>query len=237
MDNDCTHNHTKVKEWLVQRPRFHPHFIPTYASWIHQVDHFFGMVIQKAIRCGPSGWRPLNRSWPRSNAFVKPSPGRDIRRWAWTLWATWFASSCYQDKFTRAKGWRHGSATCPLVLRWLTRHSTAMACSESCRCVAPQRSSPKGNRKNRRSYDREACKWRHRIESFFARIQDLPSSLAQYLRPPWNSRAERSIPERSTATKRKLVTGATLKSNHHRVLPPDQIESIPMQTLDNKSFW
>ena len=34
VDNYCTHKHSKVKEWLAGRPRFHLHFIPTYASWI-----------------------------------------------------------------------------------------------------------------------------------------------------------------------------------------------------------
>lgn len=52
IDNYCTHKHSKVKEWLVQRPRFHLHFTPTYASWINQVERFFGIITQKAIRRG-----------------------------------------------------------------------------------------------------------------------------------------------------------------------------------------
>ncbi|KKZ11578.1 MAG: hypothetical protein TE42_07585 [Candidatus Synechococcus spongiarum SP3] len=40
-----------VEEWLVQRrPRLHLHCTPTYASWIHQVERFFGIISQKAMR-------------------------------------------------------------------------------------------------------------------------------------------------------------------------------------------
>ena len=52
VDNYCTHKHAKVKEWLGQRPRFHLHFTPTYASWINQVERFFCIITQQAIRRG-----------------------------------------------------------------------------------------------------------------------------------------------------------------------------------------
>ena len=37
-----------MKEWLGQRPRFHVHFTPTYASWINQVERWFGIINQNA---------------------------------------------------------------------------------------------------------------------------------------------------------------------------------------------
>ena len=52
MDNYCTHKHRKVKEWLAVRPRFHVHYTPTYASWINQVERWFGLITQQAIRRG-----------------------------------------------------------------------------------------------------------------------------------------------------------------------------------------
>ena len=52
IDNYCTHNYAKMKEWLARQPRFHLHFTPTYASWINQVERWFGIIIQKAIRRG-----------------------------------------------------------------------------------------------------------------------------------------------------------------------------------------
>ncbi|HBP53991.1 MAG TPA: hypothetical protein DD643_06460 [Synechococcus sp. UBA8638] len=52
IDNSCTHKHVKVKEWLPRQPRLHLHFTPTYASWINQVERFFGIITRKAIRRG-----------------------------------------------------------------------------------------------------------------------------------------------------------------------------------------
>ena len=52
VDNYCTHKHAKVKAWLAQRPRFHVHYTPTYASWLNQVERWFGLITQRAIRRG-----------------------------------------------------------------------------------------------------------------------------------------------------------------------------------------
>jgi transposase len=52
VDNYATHKHAKVKTWLARRPRFHVHFTPTYASWINQVERWFGVITQHAIRRG-----------------------------------------------------------------------------------------------------------------------------------------------------------------------------------------
>ncbi len=49
VDNYATHKHAKVRSWLAQRPRFHVHFTPTYASWLNQVDRWFGIITQRAI--------------------------------------------------------------------------------------------------------------------------------------------------------------------------------------------
>jgi len=52
VDNYCTHKHAKVRSWLAQRPRFHVHYTPTYASWLNQVERWFGIITQRAIRRG-----------------------------------------------------------------------------------------------------------------------------------------------------------------------------------------
>ncbi len=52
VDNYCTHKHAKVHSWLAQRPRFHVHHTPTYASWLNQVERWFGDITQRAIRRG-----------------------------------------------------------------------------------------------------------------------------------------------------------------------------------------
>ncbi len=52
VDNDATHKHPKVKRWLALRPRYHIHFTPTYASWLNQVEIWFNLITQRAIRRG-----------------------------------------------------------------------------------------------------------------------------------------------------------------------------------------
>jgi putative transposase len=51
-DNYATHSHPKIKAWLAARPRWHMHFIPTYSSWLNQVERFFSLITDKAIRRG-----------------------------------------------------------------------------------------------------------------------------------------------------------------------------------------
>lgn len=50
VDNYATHKHPKVKAWIAARPRWHVHFIPTYSSWLNQVERFFAIITDKAIR-------------------------------------------------------------------------------------------------------------------------------------------------------------------------------------------
>jgi putative transposase len=52
MDNYGTHKHARVKRWLAARPRYHVHFTPTYGSWLNQVEIWFNIITQKAIRRG-----------------------------------------------------------------------------------------------------------------------------------------------------------------------------------------
>ena len=52
MDNYATHKHPRVRAWFAKRPRFHVHFTPTYASWLNQVERWFGLITQRAIKRG-----------------------------------------------------------------------------------------------------------------------------------------------------------------------------------------
>jgi len=52
VDNYATHKHATVRRWLSARPRFHIHFTPTYASWLNQVEIWFNIITQRAIRRG-----------------------------------------------------------------------------------------------------------------------------------------------------------------------------------------
>ena len=50
LDNYASHNHPKVKAWLIAHPRYHLHFTPTYSSWLNQVERRFALITQPAIR-------------------------------------------------------------------------------------------------------------------------------------------------------------------------------------------
>ena len=50
VDNYCTHKHAKVCAWLAQRPRFQVHDTPTEASLLNQVERWFEIITQRAIR-------------------------------------------------------------------------------------------------------------------------------------------------------------------------------------------
>ena len=51
-DNYGTHKHAKVKAWLAKRPRYHLHFTPTYSSWLNQVERWFALLSERAIKRG-----------------------------------------------------------------------------------------------------------------------------------------------------------------------------------------
>ena len=69
VDNYATHKHPKVRAWLARRPRFHVHFTPTYASWLNQVERWFGLITQQAIRRG--SFKSVRELVSRIEHFVK----------------------------------------------------------------------------------------------------------------------------------------------------------------------
>ena len=52
LDNVSTHTTPDVRTWLAANPRVIFHFTPTSASWMNQVETWFGILTRKAIRRG-----------------------------------------------------------------------------------------------------------------------------------------------------------------------------------------
>ena len=52
VDNYATHKHPTIKRWLATHPRYHVHYTPTYSSWLNQVEIWFNIITQRAIRRG-----------------------------------------------------------------------------------------------------------------------------------------------------------------------------------------
>jgi putative transposase len=84
VDNYATHKHGKVRAWLAQRPRFQVHFTPTYSSWLNQVERWFGLITQQAIRRG--SFRSVRELIRRIEEFVHHY-NRHSRPFTWTATA------------------------------------------------------------------------------------------------------------------------------------------------------
>jgi putative transposase len=80
VDNYATHKHAKVRLWLAQPPRFQIHYTPTYSSWLNQVERWFGLITQQAIRRG--SFRSVKHLIARIDHFVKHY-NSNCRPFAW----------------------------------------------------------------------------------------------------------------------------------------------------------
>ena len=84
VDNYATHKHPAVKRWLAARPRYHVHFTPTYASWLNQVEIWFNLITQRAIRRGT--FKSVKELVSRIEQFVQQYNSH-CRPFAWTATA------------------------------------------------------------------------------------------------------------------------------------------------------
>jgi len=84
VDNYATHKHPKVKRWLAARPRYHVHYTPTYASWLNQVEIWFNLITQKAIRRGT--FKNVKDLIKKIELFVQ-NYNKDTRPFRWTATA------------------------------------------------------------------------------------------------------------------------------------------------------
>jgi len=84
VDNYATHKHPAVKRWLAARPRYHVHFTPTSASWLNQVEIWFNLITQRAIRRGT--FKSVKELVARIEQFVQQYNTR-CRPFIWTATA------------------------------------------------------------------------------------------------------------------------------------------------------
>lgn len=49
LDNSSTHNTEEVRVWLAAHPRVHFHYTPTSASWLNQIEGFFGILTKQSL--------------------------------------------------------------------------------------------------------------------------------------------------------------------------------------------
>ena len=49
LDNSSTHSTPEVRAWLAEHPLVHFHYTPTSASWLNQVEGFFGILGKQSL--------------------------------------------------------------------------------------------------------------------------------------------------------------------------------------------
>jgi transposase len=69
LDNVSTHKTPAVRAWLERHPRITFHFTPTSASWMNQVETWFGILTRQAIRRG--SFRSVRELVARIEAFTQ----------------------------------------------------------------------------------------------------------------------------------------------------------------------
>src|SRR5688572_16946197 len=52
LDNASIDKAPPVRDWLLQRPRYHLHFTPTASSWLNQVERFFALLTARRLKRG-----------------------------------------------------------------------------------------------------------------------------------------------------------------------------------------
>lgn len=87
LDNSSTHSTPEVQAWLAKNPRVHFHYTPTSASWLNQVEGFFGILGKQSLSLTdfPSTGalrahlRAFLRAWNRNpTPFAWTKPARAI---------------------------------------------------------------------------------------------------------------------------------------------------------------
>jgi transposase len=97
LDNSSTHGTAAVRDWLAANPRVHFHYTPTSASWLNQVEGFFGIFTKQSLSLTdcPSkkalrehiaaymrGWKkhPTPFAWTKPAAAIVRSHRRMLER-------------------------------------------------------------------------------------------------------------------------------------------------------------
>jgi len=81
LDNSSTHSTPEVNAWLAEHPLVHFHYTPTSASWLNQVEGFFGILGKQAL--GPTSFHSKHALREHLDAYLRawnecPTP------FAWT---------------------------------------------------------------------------------------------------------------------------------------------------------
>jgi transposase len=52
LDNGSSHRSKKTRAWIAKRKRLHVYYTPTHASWLNQIEIWFGILTRRVVRRG-----------------------------------------------------------------------------------------------------------------------------------------------------------------------------------------
>lgn len=81
MDNYATHSAPEIQRWRKRHRRFHFHFVPTYSSWLNQVERWFALLSERALKRG------VHRSTQALEAAIRDfikAHNEDPKPFVWT---------------------------------------------------------------------------------------------------------------------------------------------------------
>jgi transposase len=81
-DNYATHKHPKVRQWLVDHPRWVFHFTPTSASWLNAVEGFFSIITRRRIRRGV--FKSVSDLQDAIRAYIREHNAKAAKPFVWT---------------------------------------------------------------------------------------------------------------------------------------------------------
>jgi transposase len=81
LDNGSSHIANATRRWFSNHKRFHPHYTPTHASWLNQVELFFSILARRLLKRGE--FRSVEDLVARMMAFIDDY-NRTARPFRWT---------------------------------------------------------------------------------------------------------------------------------------------------------
>ena len=81
LDNGSSHIANATRWWFYNHKRFHPHYTPTHASWLNQVELFFSILARRLLKRGE--FRSVEDLVARVMAFIADY-NRTARPFRWT---------------------------------------------------------------------------------------------------------------------------------------------------------
>ncbi len=82
VDNYHTHKHATVQAWLSKKRKIHLHYTPTYASWLNQVEIWFGMLQRDVIKGGI--WQSTSQMTQQIMHYIKTYNQTRAKPFQWT---------------------------------------------------------------------------------------------------------------------------------------------------------